>query len=144
MEDTSRKYSHGALTVVWQPHKCIHSGHCFRGLGDVFNPRSQPWVHPENATTERVIDQVRKCPSGALTYYLNLEASYEGEEAAAATGTVIEATADGPLLVYGDVCVRRASGDMVLGTGVTAFCRCGASTRKPFCDGSHARIGFKG
>jgi uncharacterized Fe-S cluster protein YjdI len=144
MEDTSRKYSHGALTIVWQPNKCIHSGHCFRELGEVFNPRAQPWVKPENATTERIIDQVRKCPSGALTYYLNLEASYDDGEAPATTGTVVEASVNGPLLIYGDVCVRRAGGDAVRSAGVTAFCRCGASARKPFCDGSHTRIGFRG
>lgn len=28
--------------------------------------------------------------------------------------------------------------------GVTAFCRCGASGNKPYCDGSHAGIGFEG
>lgn len=144
MEDTSKKYTNGTVTIVWQPNKCIHSGHCFRGLGDVFNPRAQPWVRPENAPTERIIDQVRKCPSGALSYYLNLEANYDEATATAITGTVVEPVADGPLLVYGDISVRTASDRITANTGVTAFCRCGASANKPYCDGSHARIGFKG
>lgn len=145
MEDTLTKYSHGALTIVWQPKRCIHSGHCFRGLSGVFNPRADPWIKPENSTAEQIIDQVRKCPSGALTYYLNLESSYEHEEVdIPVKNAVIEATAGGPLLVYGDVCLRMADGDTVACTGVTAFCRCGASGKKPYCDGSHRRIGFTG
>lgn len=147
MEDSTKKYTNGTLTIVWHPHKCIHSGHCFRGLGDVFNPRTQPWVHPENSTTERIIEQIRKCPSGALSYYLNLESSYQPEDTrttSATTGMVVEASANGPLLVYGDVCVRTADGIVSINTGVTAFCRCGASANKPYCDGSHARTGFKG
>ncbi len=36
--------------------------------------RKKPWITPEGATTEQIIDQIKKCPSGALSYYLNSEA----------------------------------------------------------------------
>jgi len=49
---------------------------------------------------------------------------------------------DGPLLVSGNLEVVSGTGRTVLRTRTAAFCRCGASANKPFCDGSHARIGF--
>ena len=66
-----KKYSNGELTVVWKPADCIHSGICFFGLPSVFDPRKRPWVTPKNSTTQEIIDQIKKCPSGALSYYLN-------------------------------------------------------------------------
>ena len=52
----------------WQPHLCIHSGVCVRMLPEVYNPQERPWVKLENATTDRIVAQVEKCPSGALSY----------------------------------------------------------------------------
>lgn len=50
---------------------------------------------------------------------------------------------DGPLLVRGPVDIIGVDGLPVPGQRPTmALCRCGASARKPFCDGSHAAIGF--
>ena len=58
--------------------------------------------------------------------------------------TTIVACTDGPLLVRGDVQVLSASGEMLNTTRRTvALCRCGVSTIKPFCDGTHKLIGFK-
>jgi len=35
-------------------------------------------------------------------------------------------------------------GNLTKKNNVTAFCRCGSSSNKPFCDGSHKRVGFEG
>lgn len=67
----TKKYSNGEVTVVWQPAKCTHSAKCFMGLPEVFNPDERPWVKPEGAGTERIIAQVKLCPSGALSYFMN-------------------------------------------------------------------------
>jgi uncharacterized Fe-S cluster protein YjdI len=66
-----KKYSNGEVTVVWKPDLCIHSRICFTGLGEVFDPRKRPWITPEKSTTDKIILQINKCPSGALSYYLN-------------------------------------------------------------------------
>jgi len=73
MKDITKKYSNGEVTIVWKPNKCTHSAMCWKGLGEVFDPRKRPWITPEGSTTDRIIDQVKKCPSGALSYFLNEE-----------------------------------------------------------------------
>ncbi|GHM99474.1 hypothetical protein WSM22_09640 [Cytophagales bacterium WSM2-2] len=141
MKNITKKYTNGEVTIVWKPDLCIHSGLCFKGLGDVFHPRELPWVTPEKSTTEKIIDQVKKCPSGALSYYMNKD---EGTEVKVEAETLVETTPNGPLLVYGNVIVKNNEGVITKKNNVTAFCRCGGSGNKPFCDGSHKRIGFTG
>jgi uncharacterized Fe-S cluster protein YjdI len=62
-----KEYSNGEITIVWQPKKCIHSGVCVKTLPKVYNTKERPWIKPENATTEELVSQVAKCPSGALS-----------------------------------------------------------------------------
>jgi uncharacterized Fe-S cluster protein YjdI len=62
------KYANGTITVLWQPHKCAHSGICARGLPSVFQPKEKPWIQMDNASSEAIMEQVRKCPSGALSF----------------------------------------------------------------------------
>lgn len=71
MKDITKKYSNGEVTIVWQPSKCAHSGICFKGLNDVFHPQELPWITPERSSAERIVNQIKKCPSGALSFYLN-------------------------------------------------------------------------
>lgn len=63
----TKEYSNGEVTILWQPEKCTHSGVCVRTLPKVYHPKEKPWVTPENATSEEIIAQVAKCPSGALS-----------------------------------------------------------------------------
>ena len=67
----TKKYTNGEVTIVWQNTLCIHSGNCVRGLPEVFDVRKKPWINPEGATTQQIVEQVKKCPSGALSYYMN-------------------------------------------------------------------------
>ena len=74
MKDITKKYSNGEVTVVWKPNLCIHSAICFRGLSEVFDPRRRPWITPDKATSDKIVEQIKKCPSGALSYLMNDEA----------------------------------------------------------------------
>lgn len=73
MKDIIKEYSNGEVTIVWKPSICAHSAICFKGLGEVFDPRKKPWITPEGSTTEKIIEQIKKCPSGALSYSLDKE-----------------------------------------------------------------------
>ena len=70
-KNITKEYTNGEVTVVWQAGKCIHAGKCVGNSPDVFQPKEKPWIKPENATTEKIIETVKKCPSGALTFYRN-------------------------------------------------------------------------
>src|SRR5271170_4431584 len=50
---------------------------------------------------------------------------------------------DGPLKIGGNLEITSGTGRVVARVTQTYLCRCGASGNKPFCDGSHARIGFR-
>ncbi|HVL96605.1 MAG TPA: CDGSH iron-sulfur domain-containing protein [Solirubrobacteraceae bacterium] len=57
----------------------------------------------------------------------------------------ITATENGPYKVQGDFELVDQDGNPIETTRSTIFlCRCGGSTNKPFCDGTHSKIGFRG
>ena len=55
----------------------------------------------------------------------------------------IETIKNGPYIVTGPVELIDADGNKFPVEKRMALCRCGASTEKPFCDGTHSKIGFK-
>lgn len=142
MNDITKKYTNGEVTIVWQPSLCIHSAICWRhkdSLPEVFNPSKKPWISPDGATTQKIVDQVKKCPSGALSYYMNTESQMAED---VNIESIVEVSPNGPLLVYGNINVKHKDGSETRKSKVTAFCRCGASANKPYCDGTHRTIGF--
>jgi uncharacterized Fe-S cluster protein YjdI len=143
MKDITKKYTNDDITVVWKPNTCIHSTICWKsatGLPEVFNPAEQPWIKMEDVSTEKLVEQIKKCPSGALSFYYNKdEDSIDNVNAE----SIVEVLENGPLLVYGNITVKDKSGHEEHKNKVTAFCRCGQSHNKPYCDGTHAKVGFK-
>jgi uncharacterized Fe-S cluster protein YjdI len=64
--NSTKEYTNGEITVVWQSGKCMHSGNCVRSLSSVFQPKQKPWIKIEGAVSEEIVTAVSKCPSGAL------------------------------------------------------------------------------
>ena len=64
------KYENNDLTVFYDPEVCIHAGDCVKGLPTVFDLAKKPWINVGGAATEKIIEQIKQCPSGALSYKL--------------------------------------------------------------------------
>lgn len=63
---------------------------------------------------------------------------------ATSSDATIEVAKNGPYLLRGSYRVCDSRGEEVPVRGTAALCRCGNSSKKPFCDGTHAKIGFDG
>jgi len=136
-----KEYSHSDLTVVWQPHLCIHSAICFRSLPAVFKPRDRPWVQLTEGATQDIIDTVNACPSGALSLKHTMLEEIK-VEAQTETWNKVHVLKNGPLRIREACHITLADGTVVEKPFGTSLCRCGGSKDKPFCDGSHKINGF--
>ena len=134
-KETVKEYKDKDLTIVWKPHKCIHSGICTGLLPKVYKPEERPWIKTGKASTNKLKDQLQQCPSGALSYYMHDRDDAENPKIKKAF-VEIKALEDGPLAISGNVEVIDVSGNSEKHTKV-ALCRCGKSGNKPYCDGSH-------
>lgn len=50
---------------------------------------------------------------------------------------------NGPYRVVGEITLVDADGNTIETKATTFLCRCGQSSNKPFCDGTHNKIGFQ-
>jgi len=140
-----KEYTNGEISVVWKAEACIHSGNCVRGLPNVFKPNARPWINLDATSTEDLRAQVNKCPSGALSYYMNNEPDSASEKEAPLTETCkVELVNNGPLIIHGAVEISGKDGTEEKAGPKTFLCRCGASSKKPYCDGTHKKIDFEG
>lgn len=91
------------------------------------------------------IDECAKCPSGRLVA-IDKKTGFELEpDLDKSIGLVEdpEAKCSGPIWVRGGIPIQSAEGKEYEIRNQVTLCRCGKSENKPFCDGSHIRVGFK-
>ena len=135
--DKLESYEGRELTVLDNRGVCSHAGYCTAGLPAVWRSAAEPWIDPDGADKAAVVEIIRKCPSGALSYLEDGQLRTDFHEAAE-----IQVSRDGPYVVRGGVELK----DCEFGEGASrehyVLCRCGASRNKPFCDGSHWYAGF--
>jgi uncharacterized Fe-S cluster protein YjdI/CDGSH-type Zn-finger protein len=134
-----RVYANNAIEVLWEPKLCIHVRNCVRGLARVFDAERRPWVDVEAADAEAIAATVLTCPTGAL-HFRRLDGGAQEEPP---PEIAIEPRPDGPLFVRGRVQIVDEEGQLIRQDTRVALCRCGASANKPFCDGSHLKVGFR-
>jgi uncharacterized Fe-S cluster protein YjdI len=137
----SRTYGTDRIEVTWEPELCVHIGECFQGLPAVFDPWARPWVRPEGAEPDEIAEVVMRCPTGAL-HFRRVDGGPQEEEL---IGDQVELVAlpNGPMQVRGPARLVDGEGTVLREDTRIALCRCGASRRKPFCDGTHRLIGFQ-
>jgi len=134
-----KEYATDEIVVEWEPRLCSHSQNCVNALPLVFDDSRRPWIKVDAATADEVEAAVARCPSGAL------RTRRVGAPAATRQGSPeVRASADGPLLLSGGVRILDAEGTVLYEGEKAALCRCGGSGNKPFCDGTHAKTGFRG
>ncbi len=135
----ARAYTGQAVTVRYNEAICAHVGDCTRRLPEVFDTTRRPWIAADGADPERVITAVRGCPSGALSYTTTaVEPTTDADREPRIT--VLK---DGPLVVDGGVELTGGAWAGEASRKRYTLCRCGASRAMPFCDGSHATVGFR-
>jgi len=125
------------IEVSFDLDQCVHIGECLRGLPHVFKLKRRPWVLPDEADVEAVVETVLRCPSGALQYR-----RHDGGAEETHDGVTMTPIRNGPLLVVGKIEVTREDGTLEVLPRAT-LCRCGASNHKPFCDNEHLHNGFQ-
>ncbi|QNR25748.1 (4Fe-4S)-binding protein [Croceimicrobium hydrocarbonivorans] len=138
VKPTKKEYAGQEVTIIWQAHKCIHSERCWRNLPEVFRYGQRPWVDPDGAEGEKIRHQIEQCPSGALTY-VGQEKGLSIEDGDLKAKVI----PNGPIMVQGSIMFSHADGSSSIEKN-PVLCRCGGSANKPFCDGTHKRIGFEG
>jgi CDGSH-type Zn-finger protein/uncharacterized Fe-S cluster protein YjdI len=122
------------LTLIYEGKKCIHARHCVTWGPNVFLANVKgPWIVPDAIDAERLAEIAHVCPSGAIRYKRK-----DGRpDEAAPPVNLIAVREAGPYAVRADI---RLDGESAHYRAT--LCRCGASKRKPFCDGSHHEVNF--
>ena len=133
-----KEYATEEIVVEWEPRLCFHSGNCSRLLPKVFDRDRRPWVKADEASADEIETTVAQCPSGALrTRRVGASGPPRGQP------LEIRASPKGPLLLRGGVRILDAGGTVLYEGERAALCRCGGSSNKPFCDGTHKTNGFR-
>jgi uncharacterized Fe-S cluster protein YjdI/CDGSH-type Zn-finger protein len=137
--EIKKEYPNDRIVVVWEPAYCIHTANCLNGLPEVFDAWRRPWIEVDNASADEIAEVVKTCPTGAL-HFRRLDGGPQEQDDSEPR---VQLRPNGPLFLRGKVRVEDASGHLIREDTRVALCRCGGSENKPFCDGTHRKIGFR-
>jgi CDGSH-type Zn-finger protein len=118
-------------------------------FGRFCDPHGSVWNEvartDEPATRTRFLRQVQHCPAGRLVAWDNATGRPLEPELPVSIGLVEDPPEKcaGPIWLRGGIPVVSADGFAYEVRNRVTLCRCGASKNKPFCDGTHASIGFR-
>jgi Glutamate synthase domain 2 len=123
------------ITIYDDRGICSHAGFCTDGLPKVFRMGVEPWIDPDAEVKELIIETIKKCPSGALSY------SIDGVRVDTFTDVeALQLDEDGPYHVRGGISLDLGDtpeSEQPESKEHCSLCRCGHSQNKPFCSGQH-------
>jgi CDGSH-type Zn-finger protein len=136
-ESRTRVFEGEGVTMSDDRSLCDHSGFCGDRNTDVWH-MIRDTADPE--IRERLLGMVRRCPTGRLAV---AEPGRDEAELEPTHDPSIAVVVDGPLWVRGGVEIVGADGEVYEVRNRVTLCRCGESSNKPFCDGTHRENGFR-
>jgi len=127
------------ITVHYNLGVCCHDGSCVKMLPEVFNANCRPWIIPDKGKVDAIINTIRHCPSGALSYTLNGKKYVDFHPFV----PKIKVMKKGPLQFCGGIILKDDQESKPETYDHYTLCRCGFSKNKPFCDGKHVKNKFQ-
>src|SRR5919202_1797512 len=125
IKDKRKDYAGEKITAHDNRRICSHAAECVNNLPSVFRLNARPWINPDGANIEEIINTIGKCPSGALSYSIDgIEHRDQNDRNNNNNNNNIQ---------YGDGASKEHY----------TLCRCGASNNMPFFDVMHKVINFK-
>lgn len=140
IKNKRKNYVGKEITIHDNRKICSHAAECVNNLPSVFKFNARPWINPDSADKEQIINTIKKCPSGALGYSID-DIQYKDQERM----SMVTVSKDGPYTITGGIDLIGDNIQFAEGFSKEHYtlCRCGASSNKPFCDGMHITINFK-
>ena len=114
---------------------CVHSGFCGNRITNIWKMIKQS---DDSQVRAQIMAMIDRCPSGTLSYTLEPG----GEIIELDLTQEVTVIPDGPLWITGGIPVERSDWQPLETRNRVTLCRCGASKKKPLCDGTHKEIGF--
>src|SRR5919198_308877 len=99
IKDKRKDYVGKKITVHDNRRICSHAAECVNKLPSVFRLNARPWIDPDGANVEEIINTIRKCPSGALSYSIDgMEHRDQNDR-----NPLVTVSKDGPYLITGGI-----------------------------------------
>ena len=139
-KDKKKSYTGKNITIHDNRKICSHAAECVNNLSSVFKFDARPWIDPNGANVEDIIQTIEKCPSGALSYSIDGVENKDQNK----RDPMVTVSKNGPYLITGGI---ELIGDSIKWSDGSSkehytLCRCGDSNNKPFYDGMHVSVNF--
>ena len=123
------------VVLTFDGKRCIHARFCVMGAPETFLANIDgPWLYPDDTDPDLLYAVGRECPSGAI----HIRRLDGGHEEQAPLVNVLRVRENGPLAFHAPLEIDGQNDGYR-----RTLCRCGASRKKPYCDGSHHEVGFE-
>jgi uncharacterized Fe-S cluster protein YjdI len=98
IKDKRKNYVGKEITIHDNRKICSHAAECVNNLPSVFKFNTRPWINPDAADKQQIINTIKKCPSGALGYSID-EIEYKEQDRM----SLVTVSKDGPYAITGGI-----------------------------------------
>ncbi len=98
-KDKKKSYTGKNITIHDNRKICSHAAECVNNLSSVFKFDARPWIDPNGANVEDIIQTIEKCPSGALSYSIDGVENKDQNK----RDPMVTVSKNGPYLIIGGI-----------------------------------------